>query len=80
MSRWRAADGSDAVVSAPAGTQLLTPATTAATIDEHRDRFTLTTPVYISDGEYYFLKVVAVCAAGTTIDLLGAFAYFTERL
>ncbi len=76
----RGADGSDAVVSAPAGTQLLTPATTAATIDEHRDRFTLTTPVYIGDGEYYFLKIVAVCAAGTTIDLLGAFAYFTERL
>jgi hypothetical protein len=76
----RGADTAVATVSAPAGTQLLTPATTAATVDQHRDRFTLTTPVYIDDDEYYFLKIVAVAAATTQIDLLGAFAYFTVRL
>jgi hypothetical protein len=76
----RGADTVVAVVSAPAGTQLLTAATTAATVDQHRDRFTLTTPVYIDDDEYYFLKIVAIAAASTTIDLLSAVAYFDERL
>jgi len=76
----RGADGADAVVSAPAGTQTLTPATTAATVDEHRDRFTLTTPAYIDDDEVYFLKVVYVAAATSQIDILGAVAYYTERL
>ncbi len=76
----RGAEGADAVVSAPAGTQLLTAGTTAATVDEHRDRFTLTTPAYIDDDEVYFLKVVYVAAATTQIDILGAVAYFTQRL
>lgn len=76
----RGADTAVAVVSAPAGTQLLTAATTAATVDQHRDRFTLTTPAYIDDDEYYFLKAVAICAATTQLDLLGAFAYTTRRL
>jgi len=68
------------VVSAPAGTQLLTAATSAATLDQHRDRFTLTTPVFIGDGEFYFLKAVVVAAAATVIDLGGAFAYYTLRI
>jgi hypothetical protein len=76
----RGLDLAVAVVSAPAGTQTLTPATSAATVEQHRDKFTLTTPVYISDNEYWFLKMVAVCPATTTLDLLGAVAHFTERL
>jgi len=76
----RGADTAVAVVSAPAGTQLLAAATTAATVDQHRDRFTLTTPAYIDDDEYYFLKAVIIQAATTQIDLLGAFAYFTARM
>lgn len=75
----RGVDTAVAVVSAPAGTQLLLPATTAATVDQHRDRFTLTTPVYIHDDEYYFLKAVTVAPATTTIDLLSAVAYFELR-
>lgn len=75
----RGVDTAVAVVSAPAGTQLLTPATTAATVDQHRDRFTLATPVFIDDDEYYFLKIVAVAAATTQIDLLGAVAHFTLK-
>jgi hypothetical protein len=83
MSLVKVARGTDtnvAVVSAPAGAQLLLPATTAASVEQHRDRFTLTTPAYIADGEYYFLKIVAVAPATSTIDLLSAVAYFTERL
>ena len=76
----RGADTAVAVVSAPAGTQLLTPASTSATVDQHRDRFTLTTPVFIDDDDMYFLKVVIVAAATTQIDLIGAVAYFTARL
>jgi len=76
----RGVDGADATVTAPAGTQTLTPATTAATVDEHKDVFTLTTPEYIDNDAYYFLKVVAVAAATTQIDLLAAVANFTLRL
>ena len=76
----RGAEGAVAVVSAPAGTQLLTPATTAGTVDEHRDRFTLTTPAYIGDGEYYFLKMVAIATATCLLDLYSAVAYYTLRV
>ncbi len=74
------ADGADATVTAPAGTQTLTPATTAATVNEHLDKFTLTTPAWIDDGEYYMLKIAAVCAATTVLEILGARAYYTARL
>jgi hypothetical protein len=73
----RGANTAVAVVSAPAGTQLLTAATTAATVDQHLDKFTLTTPAYIDNDEYYFLKAVAVAAATTQIDLLAAVANYT---
>ena len=76
----RGIDTAVAVVSAPAGAQLLVPATTAATVDQHKDKFTLTTPVYIDNDEYFFLKAVAVCAATTQLDLLAAVANFTLRL
>ncbi len=76
----RGADTAVAVVSAPAGAQTLAPATTAATVDQHKDVFTLTTPAYIDNDEYYFLKIVAVCAATTQLDILGAVANYTARL
>lgn len=76
----RGADTAVAVVSAVTGTQLLTPASTAATLDQHKDKFTLTTPAYIDNDEYYLLKVVIVQAASTQIDLLGAVANFTLRV
>ena len=75
----RGVDTAVAVVSAPAGTQLLTPATTAATVDQHRDKFTLTTPAWIDDDEYYFLKIVAVAATTTQIDILGAVVTYTFK-
>ena len=77
----RGADTADAVVAAVTGTQLLTPATTAATVDEHKDKFTVTSPtLYIDNDEYYLLKITAVCAAGTVIEILGAVANFTLRV
>ncbi len=76
----RGADGADATVTDVPGTQTLTPATTAATVDEHKDVFTLTTPAYIDNDEYYFLKVVAVCPATTVLDLYAAVANFTLRV
>lgn len=76
----RGVDTAVAVVSAPAGAQTLAPATTAATVDQHRDTFTLTTPAYIDNDEYYFLKIVAVCAATTQLDLLGAVVNITKRM
>ena len=75
----RGVDTAVAVVSAPAGTQTLTPASTAATVDQHRDVFTLTTPAWIDNDEYYFLKIVAIAAATTQIDILGAVANFVLK-
>ena len=74
------ADTASPTVAAVTGTQTLTPATSAATADQHRDKWTLTTPAYIKDDEQYLLVVTAVCASGTVLDFLGARAYFTERL
>ena len=76
----RGIEGAVAVVSAPAGAQTLTPATTAATVDQHKDVFTLTTPEWIDNDAYYFLKVVTVAAATTQIDLLGAVANYSLRV
>jgi hypothetical protein len=75
----RGTDTNVAVVSAPAGAQTLVAATTAASVEQHKDAFTLTTPVWIDKNEYYFLKIVAVAAATTQIDLLAAVANFTLR-
>jgi len=72
-------DGSDAVVAAVTGTQTLTPATTAADVDEHKDTFTITTPAYIDEGEAYYLVITAVCAAGTVLDIIGATVHYTFR-
>lgn len=76
----RGADTAVAVVSAITGTQTLTAATTAATVDQHKDKFTITTPAYIDNDEYYVLKVVAVCAAGTVLEILGATVNYTLRV
>lgn len=76
----RGVDGADAVVTAITGTQTLTPATTAATVDEHKDKFTVTTPAYIDDDEYYVLKIVVVAAATTVIEFLGAAINYTARM
>jgi hypothetical protein len=75
----RGIDTAVAVVSAPAGAQTLVAATTAANVEQHRDAFTLTTPAYIDNDEYYFLKIVIVATATATVDLLAAVANYTFR-
>ncbi len=76
----RGVDTAVAVVSAPACTQDLAAGVAAATVDQHRITVTLTTPVWIDNDEYYFCKMIAVCAAGTLLDLLAAVANYTERV
>ena len=76
----RGADGADATVSAVTVTQDLTAGTDAADVDEHKLTVTVTTPTWLDNDDYLLLVISAVCAAGTTIDLLGAVANFTLRL
>ena len=49
-------------------------------LDQHRMTLTLTTPAYIDDDEYYCVKLTFDKAATTTLDILGAVAYYTLRL
>jgi hypothetical protein len=76
----RGPDTAVAVVSAPAGAQVLVPATTAGSVNKHRDGFILTTPVFVDDDEYYFLKAVAIATATCLLDLYSAVVYFTLRV
>jgi hypothetical protein len=76
----RGADLAVAVVSAPACTQDLVAAVGAASVEQHKLTVTLTTPAWIDNDEYYFLKLTIVAAATSTVDLLAAVANFTERI
>jgi len=76
----RGADGSDAVVAAVTGTQNLTAATDAADVDEHKLTFTVTTPAFIDNDEYYILTLTCVAAATTQLDILAAVANYTARM
>lgn len=67
-------------VAAVTGTQTLVPATTAATVAKHKDKFAITTPAYLLNTEEYLLVVTAVCAAGSVLHILGAVANYTLRL
>lgn len=76
----RGVDGAVGVVSAPAVTQDLTAATDAADVDQHRLIVTVTTPEWIDNDAYYFLKLTIIAAATTTVDLLAAVANYTLRV
>ena len=75
----RGVDTAVALVSAPACTQDIT-AANAKIVEQHKVVVSLTTPAWIANTEYYFLKASCVAPATTTIDLLGAVANFTERI
>jgi len=49
-------------------------------IDEHKMTLTLSTPEWIADDEYIYVKMVFDKAATSIVQFLGAFAYFTLRL
>ena len=76
----RGSDTNGLTVAAITGTQTLTPAASAATVAKHRDKFTITTPAYIDNDEYYLLVMTAVCAAGTVLHINSAVANFTLRV
>lgn len=48
--------------------------------DQHKLVLTLTTPVYIDNDEYYYVKIAFDKAATSTVEFLGAVANFTLRL
>jgi hypothetical protein len=75
----RGIDTAVAVVTTPAVTTDLVAASTAATVDQHKLIVTLTTPEWIDNDVYFLVKCVAVCAAGTILDMLAAVANFTYR-
>ena len=76
----RGADGAVAVVAMVAGAQDLAAATDAADVDQHKLIFTVTTPAWIDNDEYYILTLTLVAAATTTIDVLAAIANYTARM
>jgi hypothetical protein len=49
-------------------------------LDEHRMVLTLDTPEWISDEEYFYVKIAFDKAATSIVQILGAFAYYTLRL
>jgi len=50
------------------------------TLDQHRMKLTLDTPLWLDEEEYIIVVLTFDKAATTTIDVLGAFAEFTVRL
>lgn len=76
----RGTDTNGLTVASVTGTQTLTPASTAATVAKHRDKFTITTPFWIDNDEEVFLVATAVCAAGSVLHINGAVANYTARL
>jgi hypothetical protein len=75
----RGADTVGPTVSAPAVTQDLTAATTAASVAKHRLTVTVTAPFWLGKDEFYNLQLTCVCAATTQLDILGAVANFTLK-
>jgi hypothetical protein len=75
----RGANTAVAVVAAVTGTQTLVADSTAASVDQHRDTWTITTPAYIDDDEQYLLEITAICADSTVLEYLGAVAKYTFR-
>jgi len=76
----RGADTAVAVVASVAGSQDLAAGVAAASQEQHKITWTLTTPVWIDNDQEFLLVMTAVCGAAVTIDLLGAVANFTLRL
>jgi hypothetical protein len=76
----RGADGAVAVVTAVPGSQDLAAGVAAATQDQHKITWTLTTPVWIDNDEEFLLVATIVCGGTVTVDLLGAVANFTLKM
>ena len=48
--------------------------------DDHCMTFTLDTPAWIDDGDFYWVELIVDCAAGTVFTFFGARANFTLRV
>ena len=48
-------------------------------VDEHKMTLTLTTPVWIDNDDYYYVKIAFDKAATSVCQFLAAFANFTLR-
>lgn len=77
----RGADGADVVLTTPAFTHDAGHDTDDERddLDEHRMEINITTPFYLEDDEYLWLAIAFDKAATTTVEVLGAFAYYTLR-
>jgi hypothetical protein len=75
----RGADGAVAVVATVAGSQDLAAGVAAATENQHKITWTLTTPVWIDNDAEYLLVATIVCGGTVTVDLLGAVANYTLK-
>jgi len=77
----RGADGADAVVSAPAFSYDTghDAAAERIDVDEHKMTLALTTPVYVENDEYYWVKITIDKAATSIFQLLGAVVNYTLR-
>lgn len=77
----RGADGADAVVSQPAFTYDAAHDTDDERddLDEHRMELNITTPFYVEDDEYVYVAIAFDKAATSTVEFLGAFAYYTFK-
>lgn len=77
----RGADGADAVVTQPAFTYDAGHDTDDERddLDEHRMELNITTPFYLEDDEYLYVAIAFDKAATSTVEFLGAFAYYTLR-
>ncbi len=75
----RGADGAIASVSAITKTNTLS-AAAGKSVDQHKDVFTITTPAWIDNDEYYLLELsLEAGGGGNTAKFLGAVANFTFR-
>lgn len=74
----RGASGSDVTVASVTVTASLD-ATACKAVDELKQVLTLSTPAYVDNDEYYWVKIAFDKAATSTVEFLGAFANYTLR-
>lgn len=77
----RGADDADVTITEPAFTYDAAHDTDDERDDvqEHRMELNITTPFYLEDDEYLWVKIAFDKAATSTVEFLGAFAYYELR-
>jgi len=75
----RGIEGAVVVVDAAVAFSQTPTAANSKSADQHKLELTLTTPVWIDNDEYYYVKIAFDKAATSTVEFLGAVANFTLR-